>query len=101
MDITLKQINSFLMKNKKRGEVALSMLGQFQEFINAWNTAIGKEILGDLVTRYETLLLAVAELTATEQQKMEFKIVKERLTTYSGKIDKYLVRINDIKTNQI
>lgn len=101
MDITLTQVNSFLLKNKKRGEVALSMLGQYQGFINAWNTAVGKEILGDLVTRYETILKALADLTATNEQKIEFTVVKNMLTAYGDKVDKYKVLINDIKTNQV
>lgn len=101
MDVTLTQVNSFLMKNKKRGEMALSFLGQYQGFIHAWNTDVGKEILGDLVTRYETILKAMAELTVTDQQKIEFTVVKTLLTTYGDKVDKYYQLINDIKTNQI
>ena len=101
MDVTLTQVNSYLLKNKKRGEVALSLLGQYQGFINAWNTEVGKEILGDLVTRYETILKAIAELTATDAQKIEFTVVKTLLTTYGDKVDKYYQLINDIKTNKI
>ena len=101
MDVTLTQVNSYLLKNKKRGEVALSHLGQYQGFINAWNTEVGKEILGDLVTRYETILKAIAELTATDAQKIEFTVVKTLLTTYGDKVDKYYQLINDIKTNKI
>ena len=101
MDVTLTQVNSYLLKNKKRGEVALSLLGQYQGFINAWNTEVGKEILGDLVTRYETILKAIAELTATDAQKIEFTVVKTLLTTYGDKVDKYYHLINDIKTNKI
>lgn len=101
MEVTLSQVNQYLMKNKKRGEIALSLLGQYQGFIDAWRTEIGKEILGDLVTRYETLLKVISELDATPEQKIEFTVVKNMLTTYGDKVNMYSKLINDIKTKQI
>jgi hypothetical protein len=92
-----EEVDSYLAKMRKRGERTLSLLGQNQEFITAMNTSVGREILSDLIREHEFLLDRIASLDATEEEKMQYKVVRKMLLVWSGKIAAFENRIKEIK----
>ena len=94
---TRDEVESYLAKMRKRGERTLSLLGQNQEFITAMNTPVGKEILNDLIREHEILLDRIASLDATEEEKMQYKVVRKMLLVWSSKIAAFENRIQEIK----
>jgi len=94
---TREEVDSFLGKMRKRGERTLSLLGQYNEFIVAMNTTVGRELLSDLVREHEGLLDKISGLEATEEEKMQYKVVRRMLLAWSGKIAAFENKIQEIK----
>jgi hypothetical protein len=96
-DLSRIDVEKYLLKFKRRGEKTLSVLGKCKEFIDVKDTEFGKYFLGLLILDHETLLEKVAELTATEEEKIRYKITKELLLNYSNVINTYYDSISEIK----
>ena len=97
MKPTSEEVDRYLIKMKRRGERTLSLLGKHQEFIVAMNTDVGKEILSDLVREHELLLDKIASLGVTDEEKMQYVIVRKMLLLWSEKIAAFENRIKEIK----
>jgi len=94
-----EEVDSFLEKYRKRGERTLSLLGKLKGFIDAKDTEFGREFLSDLIVEHERLLDKIAAFEATEEERMEYKVVRKLLLRYSEKINIYHEAIKEIKTN--
>jgi hypothetical protein len=97
MSLTRDEVDVFMDKFKKRGERTLSLLGKLQDFNTAVNDPLGKLLLDWLITQHELLLDKIANLTATDNEKLKYQVVREMLVDWSGKIQMYKDTINDIK----
>lgn len=96
-DLTTEEVDLFLEKFKKRGERTLSVLGKLQDVNAALNDPMGKLLLKWLVDQHEMLLDKVADLTATDTEKIRYTVVRELLLDYCDKIQTYRGTINEIK----
>ena len=97
MDITPNALAKFLATTKKRGAMTLSILGEKSKFIDAVNTDIGQQLLGDLVEMHETLLKKISNNGASDYDRSEYKIVKEMLVRWSERIENYNRRLEEVK----
>ena len=85
------------MKNVgKRGERTVYLHEKSIPFIKAFNSDIGRELLADLISMHEALLEKVAGLNATDEEKMMYKVAREMLLRWSGKIAAYEKRVDEI-----
>lgn len=89
-------IAAFLENTGKRGRDTLTALGKSQDFIDAINTEVGVELLKDLVLMYEENLMKVAELSATDEDKIKLKVTRALLAEWSSRILAYQARVRDI-----
>ncbi len=94
---TREEIEVYLKKMGKHGMSTLSTLGKLQPFAECIESDFGKVLLGDLISRHEELLDKVAEVKATEEDKIEFRIVKKILLDFAAKINLYNNRVEAIK----
>lgn len=98
-NITKEEADLFLTKFKKRGERTLSLLGKQQEFIKAMSSDIGQQILNDLIQEHELLLDKIASIKATDEEKMQYKVVRQMLMLWSNRLAAFTDLIKEIKTN--
>jgi len=96
-ELTSGEVDLFLEKFKKRGERTLSVLGKLQDVNQALNDPLGKVLLKWLITQHEELLDKVADLSATDVEKIRYTVVRELLLDYCDKSQTYRGTINEIK----
>jgi len=94
---TREEVDSYLAKMRKRGERTLSLLGQYNDFVTAVNTPIGRELLADLVREHEGLLDKISGLGATDEDKMQYQVVRRLLLAWSSKIAAFENKVQEIK----
>jgi hypothetical protein len=89
-----KEYLATMSKAKAR---TLKVLGAQARFISAMSTELGGIIMQDLVEKHMRLLDKVGNLTATDQEKVEYKVVHELVLTWSDRIDSYYKTIRKIE----
>ena len=94
---TRDEVEAYLKRVGKHGEGTLSTLGKLQSFMECFDSELGFELIKSLTERHEELLDRVGELNATDEEKIEFKVVKRLLIELAEKINRYNSRINEIK----
>ena len=94
--VTAEQLASYLKRKGRAGSQTLSILGKYQPFQEAINSEIGKEILRDAIVIHESLLIKVADLTATPEETMEYKAVRKIIIRWSERIAKYQKSLEEI-----
>ena len=99
LTFNVEEINRFLELTKQKGAQLLSDLGKLVPFIEAvYNSEVGKEILKDDLQKYEELLKKVQNLEATEEEKAEYRYLRNtRLPRVVGRIHAFLKRVEAIK----
>jgi hypothetical protein len=91
-----QQIMRYVEKMGERGKKTLSILGKKQDFIVAINTKIGEELMGDLIEMHESLLVKIATLSATDEDKADYKAVGKLLGIFASKVADYEGKIREI-----
>ena len=94
---TRDELEIYLKRIGKRGEQTLSTLGKLQPFVACMQSELGFAMLSELAGRYEDLLDKVSELKATDDEKVEFRVIKRMLIDFSTKINLYNRNIGVIK----
>ena len=97
MRVTKEELEAFLKRVGKRGEGVLNTLGQLQPVATAMESEFGQTFLGDLVGRYTDLLNKMADLVATDEEKVEMKVIKQMLLAFARRVNAYNERIQLIK----
>jgi hypothetical protein len=87
--VTAEQLAAYLRRTRRAGAKTLSILGHFQPFMEAMQSPLGKEILNDAITVHEELLQKVGSLTATDDEKMEYKNLQKIIYRWSERIARY------------
>ena len=90
------EIRDYLDRNRKKGSQTLSLLGRDIAFIQAIQSPIGHELLKDLVSRHETLLEKVGNISATDEEKLEFKVVKRLIQEWTERITRYEKNLDEV-----
>lgn len=91
---------AYMSGKGKSGENTIKVLGAGLHFLEAFNTQVGFELLKDLVTMHEELLLKVGKLEASDEEKMKYQVVSELVDRWSARIKQYLEqvkRVNEFK----
>ena len=94
---TKEEIEVYLKRMGKHGMQTLSTLGKLQPFAACMETEIGKVLLGGLIDQHERLLEKVIDLSATDEEKIEFRVIKRMLLELNDKINQYSSRVDQIK----
>lgn len=97
LEVTADQLSTYLRTFGKRGQVNLSILGRVSRFVEAMRTEVGKEMLLDLANEHERLLARVASLSASEEEKAEYRVIRALLTKWSQKISFYYEETDKIR----
>jgi hypothetical protein len=95
--VTKEELEEFLKRQGKQGEMVLSTLGKLKPFVDCMNTEIGATLLSSLVQRYEVLLNKASDVAITDEEKYELKALKHIILTYAQQINAYSNRIDLIK----
>lgn len=86
---------------KKRGAQntsrLLSILGKKRQFLNAWESPVGQELMSHLLINAESFLEKIIEDKATPEEKAEFRVIRRWLTKVEEKITSYYQDLNNLK----
>jgi response regulator of citrate/malate metabolism len=87
------------LRQTARGNKTLESLATDLTFIDVYNTRIGFELLKDLISQHDKLLTIISdpEVEPTVAQRAEYKIVRSLIKTWTGRIERYLKSIGEIK----
>ena len=86
IEVTPEGVERFLATHGTRGAKTLSLLGRGEKFYNTITSEIGQVLLNDLMVKMEMLLIKIVGLSATDEEKIEYKLAKELF-------DKWITRI--------
>jgi len=97
-EITEQDIQRY---SQKRGSAnatrLLSILGKDRQFLNAWESPVGKPLMDDLLKDAESLLEKIIQDEATLEEKAEFRVIRAWLTNVAGRINTYYKNLNTLK----
>lgn len=88
-EITADILANYMKKNQRTWSRTLAVLGDTQPFMDAVNSETGRELLKEAISTHEALLSKIARMTATEEEKMEFRVISGILVKWSEKIDRH------------
>jgi len=95
--VSREEIELYLKNIGKRGLNTMSTLGKLRPFVTLMESDLGFALVGELVNRYDELLNKISDLTATEEEKIEFKVTKAFLMNISTRLDQYTKSVQEIK----
>jgi len=95
--VSREEIELYLKNVGKRGLNTLSTLGKLKPFVDLMDSEVGFALVGDLVNRYDELLDKISALTATEEEKIEFKVTKTFLINIATRLAQYTKTVSTIK----
>ena len=75
----------------------LSSLGKNQQFIQAWESPVGKEILGIVIPLVEEKLDKIIAETAEDTDKADYRAYMRVLTVFRDKINTYYRNLDKLK----
>ena len=86
IEVTPEGVERFLATHGTRGAKTLSLLGRGEKFYNTITSEIGQVLLNDLMVKMEMLLIKIVGLSATDEEKIEYKLAKELFDKWVAKI---------------
>jgi len=92
------EIQLYIKKLGERGSKSLRLLGEKQDFVTAFNSKIGQELLGEVIQMHELLFNKVASTHATDEDRIEYQVVGRLLGLWATKIAEYERRCKEIIT---
>lgn len=95
--ITKQEVGAFLLSMGKKGERTLSVLGKEQDFIAAVSSPIGMEILHEFINRHEELMSRLPLPDVTQDEKAEYRVVRDYLLRVSARIRDYNMRVQAMR----
>ena len=73
----------------KRLSRLLSALGKDKQFMDAWDSPVGKELMGELLVMTDGGLDQIIADTADERIKAEYRVCMALLTRFKDRISRY------------
>ena len=83
------KIDEYIKIMGDRGRKTIKMLGQKQDFITAFNSKLGNELLEELIEMHELMFKKIATLDATPTDKIKFQVVGQLLASWATKVADY------------
>lgn len=96
-DITIEDMENFRVRNKVRANEILTFLGKYQPFMEAIRTDVGQELMNDLILTAQEKLMLIANESASDADKAEYRVCVRRLKTWSERIALYARNLGLIK----
>ena len=75
----------------------LSVLGKDKQFINAWETPAGKEILGHLLSMTDAKLDKIISEEADDKDRAEYRVCLELLRDFKDRINSHAKNLTTMK----
>jgi len=82
-------LTNYLKLNTTVKQQSLTLLKQYQPFIDAISTEIGQKLLADLTNMHAKSLQKITSLDATDNDKIEYKVLTELIKRWSTYINAY------------
>jgi hypothetical protein len=89
-------VEEYLKRFGKQGTMVLSTLGKLQPFVACMESEIGKEILANIIQRYEILMEKVVDMAATDAERVELKVTKQMILAFANQIQAYNARVERV-----
>ena len=99
--VTLEQIERFQMRHRVRAPIVLSALGQNHDFMAAIESDVGQELLKDLIIMMEEKAQKIANETANDLDRADYRAFKRLSIQWMERINNYNRNIHDIKTGAL
>jgi len=97
-EIDLDDIERFSKKHgPEKSSRLLSALGKDKQFINAWETPAGKEILGHLLLLVDIKLDLIIAEKADEKDRAEYRVCLELLRNFQDRINSHAKNLKTFK----
>ncbi len=91
-NITPKNVEDFQKAHgKQQTRHIFAIMGKHHDFYQAVSTKLGQELLKDMMAMMDTVLLKIADGTATPEETMEYRILKRIFDTWCQRIKIYEV----------
>jgi len=82
-------LTDYLKRNNTVKQQSLTLLKQYQPFVDAISTEIGQKLLADLTDMHAKALQKITSLDATDNDKIEYRILTELIKRWSSYINAY------------
>jgi DNA-binding PadR family transcriptional regulator len=97
---TLKDFQEYINKvGRAQANKVIEILGEQNQFYEAFNTPIGRELLKDAVNRVDELNRKIWKEEENDMERAEFRVLKQLISRWSKKIDAYVKNLEVIKGN--
>jgi len=98
MSTTLEEIEKYTDKHgpQKTGRL-LSALGKDRQFMAAWDTPAGQEIMSKLLSMADEGLDRIINETADDRVRAEYRVCMTLLKYFRDRINKYQKNLNELK----
>ena len=96
-----EKLMNYIKTRGNTGNRTLEILGKNLKFIDALNTEVGLELLKDLVSMHETAFQKVASLDATDEDKVNYKLLQSLINKWSIHISYYFEALQKVNTTVV
>lgn len=98
INLSPKDLEAFTEKHGWRNSQRIfSVLGRHSGFYEAVKSPIGKELLADAMKNMDYLLDKIADMTATDQEKLKYKAYEEIVLGWVKRIKIYTTHAKKLK----
>lgn len=96
--VNINDIETFSNKHgPQRTSRLLSSLGKDRQFVDAWESPAGKEILGHLLAMIDMRLDKIIEDKADSNEKAEYRICMELLKNFRDRVNAHNKNLTTLK----
>jgi hypothetical protein len=96
-ELTEAQVREYVKAFPKRADVKLGFLLKNKAIVKAYETPIGQDILRFLIEEHEELFEKITALTASDQDKIRFTILRDVIWRIANRIEKYERQVDDVR----
>lgn len=96
-NVTKEELERFIQKHGKNSSKMLSILGKGQQFVNAIESPVGAEIMGEVLIKLESLLELIINEKADAKNLAEYRVLREIANNWVNKINDHLNRVEEVK----
>lgn len=97
-NITKDGVRDYVSKHGRRGQMIVDAISKILPTIQViFDTEVGREILKEDIERCEMLLEKLIEFDATDEDKVEFRYLRDRIIRLGKKLELFFNYIKDIQ----
>ena len=97
-NITKENIRDYISKHGRKGAMTVDGLSKLLPSLQmTFETELGREILNDDIERHEFLLIKIVEMNATDEDKIEFRYLRDRIISLGKKLELFFNYLKNIK----